>query len=189
MIQDEAFRCKGITDQLLDFSRLGDVERQACNLTELVSGVIEMVRHVGRYKQKNIVLESSLPVYVQINAQEWKQVVLNLVTNGLDSLEPGGNVWVRVQQSGKQAELRVRDNGCGMTDEVQRHLFEPFFTRRRDGQGTGLGMSITYRIVSDHGGTISVASQGAGQGSEVTIHMPICAQIEFEGANHYQPAA
>jgi len=194
MIQDEAFRCKGITDRLLDFSRLGDVERHTCNLTELVAGVIEMVRHLGRYKEKNIVLEPAPPVFAFVNAQEWKQVVLNLITNGLDSLDPLGTVWVRIQQTsspqtGSVMELQVRDNGCGMTEEVQRHLFEPFFTRRRDGQGTGLGMSITYRIVSDHGGTIAVSSPGAGKGSEVTIRLPVPDDLALQETNHRYQAA
>ena len=93
-----------------------------------------------------------------MNAQEIKQVVLNLITNALDSLDAGGTVWVSLARSGPWAELIVRDNGCGMTDEVLRHLFEPFFTRRRDGSGTGLGLSITYRIVTDHGGAIEPES-------------------------------
>lgn len=189
MIQDEAFRCKGITNGLLDFSRLGDVERHETNLSELVIAVIEMVRHLGKYREKKIVLEDSSPVYVHINPQEWKQVVLNLITNGLDSLDAGGTVWVRVQKTGSSVYLRVRDNGCGMTEEVQRHLFEPFFTRRRDGQGTGLGMSITYRIVSDHGGDISVCSPGQGQGSEVTICLPVPEKDQQKGAQHQYQAA
>ena len=189
MIQDEAFRCKEITNGLLDFSRLGDVERHETNLSELVIAVIEMVRHLGKYREKNIVLEDATPVYVRINPQEWKQVVLNLITNGLDSLDAGGTVWVSIQKTGSTVHLRVRDNGCGMTEEVQRHLFEPFFTRRRDGQGTGLGMSITYRIVSDHGGDISVCSPGQGQGSEVTICLPAPEHDQPKGAQHQYQAA
>jgi signal transduction histidine kinase len=76
-------------------------------------------------------------------------------------------------QRGDQAELIVTDNGCGMSDEVKEHLFEPFFTRRRDGQGTGLGLSITFRIVEDHGGHIEATSDGPGRGSEMRVTLPL----------------
>jgi two-component system NtrC family sensor kinase len=175
-IQDEAFRCKGITDKLLDFSRLGDVEKQDTDLAELVEGVIEMVQHLGKYRQKRIELECRERVIAPVNPQEIKQVVLNLITNALDSLDPGGTVWVRLGRCGPWAELIVRDNGCGMTPEVLQHLFEPFFTRRRDGSGTGLGLSITYRIVMDHGGSIEPASDGPGRGAQMRVLLPLVAK-------------
>lgn len=183
-IQDEAFRCKGITEKLLDFSRLGDVEKQETNLGELVEGVIEMVRHLGSYRQKKIEFDCNEYVVAPVNAQEIKQVVLNLITNALDSLDPGGTVWISLAKSGPWVELIVRDNGCGMTDEVQRHLFEPFFTRRRDGSGTGLGLSITYRIVTDHGGTIEPESSGPGRGAKMRVLLPLVAK---EKAHERQP--
>lgn len=175
-IQDEAFRCKGITEKLLDFSRLGDVEKQETDLKELVEGVIEMVQHLGKYRQKQIELECRERVVAPVNPQEIKQVVLNLITNALDSLDPGGTVWVRLARCGNWAELIVRDNGCGMTPEVLQHLFEPFFTRRRDGSGTGLGLSITYRIVVDHGGSIEPASDGPGRGAQMRVLLPLVAK-------------
>jgi signal transduction histidine kinase len=187
MIQDEAFRCKEITERLLDFSRMGDVEKQPTDLRELVRGVIEMVGHLGKYKQKQVVLRDSEPVVAPVNAQELKQVVLNLITNGLDSLDPGGQVAVSLCAHGQHAELVVEDNGCGMTDEVQEHLFEPFFTRRRDGQGTGLGMSITYRIIADHGGHIAVHSDGPGRGARFTITLPLGQDAKRKETHH--PAA
>lgn len=173
MMQDEAFRCKDITEQLLDFSRLGDVEKQTTNLTELVKSVIEMVKHIGRYKAKTIDFQSAESIYGSVNAQELKQVVLNLLTNALDSLDPGGQVTLSLRSNSHRATLTVQDDGCGMTEEVRKHLFEPFFTRRRDGQGTGLGMSITYRIVNDHGGDIQAHSEGPGKGSMITVSLPL----------------
>ncbi|HEY2410985.1 MAG TPA: HAMP domain-containing sensor histidine kinase [Pirellulaceae bacterium] len=172
-IQDEAFRCKGITEKLLDFSRLGDMEKHDTDLGELVTGVIEMVRHLGKYKQKKIEFDCREYVTVPVNAQEIKQVVLNLITNALDSLDANGTVWISLVKSGPWAELVVRDNGCGMTDEVLKHLFEPFFTRRRDGSGTGLGLSITYRIVTDHGGAIEPQSAGRGRGATMRVRLPL----------------
>lgn len=172
-IQDEAFRCKGITERLLDFSRLGDVQKQPTDLRELVIGVVEMVRHIGDYREKKVEFQCSQHVVAPVNAQEMKQVVLNLITNALDSLDPGGTVWVELRRLGNQAELLVRDNGCGMSAEVLKHLFEPFYTRRRDGKGTGLGLSITFRIITEHGGTIEPTSGGAKKGSQMRVVLPV----------------
>ena len=173
MIQTEAFRCKGITEKLLDFSRMGPVERRNTDLGELVQGVIEMLGHLGKYQQLHVGFAADGPVVAPINPQETKQVVLNLLTNALDSLEPDGTVDVRLAARDGFAELTVADNGCGMEPEVLRHVFEPFFTRRRKGQGTGLGLSISSRIVSDHGGEIDARSDGPGRGSTFRVRLPL----------------
>lgn len=174
-IEEEAFRCKGITEKLLDFSRLGDQQRERTELHELVSDVVDMVRVVGKYREKHIAFETSQLVMATVCAPEIKQVVLNLVTNALDSLDPGGQVWIELQRVDPFAELVVRDNGCGMTEEVMNHLFQPFFTRRRDGSGTGLGLSITYQIINEHHGRILVHSEGPGRGSEFRVLLPLAA--------------
>jgi two-component system NtrC family sensor kinase len=187
MIQNEAFRCKGITERLLDFSRMGDVARQNADLRELVQGVIDMVGHLGRYQDKRLELLPGEAIIAPVNSQELKQVVLNLITNGLDSLSPGGLLQVELQPRGGQVEIVFTDDGCGMTDEVLKHLFEPFFTRRRSGQGTGLGLSITYRIVADHGGHIDVHSDGPGKGSRFCVSLPL-AENHKEREHRYQAA-
>jgi signal transduction histidine kinase len=173
MIQTEAFRCKGITEKLLDFSRMGEVKRQPTELGELVDGVIEMVRHLGKYHDKYVDFVPGEPVVVPANPQELKQVVLNLLANGLDSLDPGGAVTITLRRTKSEAELIFADNGCGMTEQVREHLFEPFFTRRREGQGTGLGLSIVYRIVADHDGTIEAHSDGPNRGSTFRVLLPL----------------
>lgn len=185
MIQDEAFRCKEITERLLDFSRLGDMEKQTTDITDLVQSVIDMVQHIGKYKAKEIEYAPTAVVHAAVNSQEIKQVVLNLLTNALDSMDPGGKVVVTVTSSGDRVHMKVRDDGCGMTEEVREHLFEPFFTRRRDGQGTGLGMSITYRIVADHGGDIDAQSDGPGTGSTITVSLPLT-KPEHKKTQHSQ---
>jgi len=177
-IQDEAFRCKRITEKLLDFSRLGDVEKHDTNLRELTTDVIEMVQTLGRYRQKRIEFDCQDVVVACVNAQEIKQVLLNLITNALDSLDPDGIVRVTLSADGNQAELSVNDNGSGMTAEVLEHLFEPFFTRRRGGQGIGLGLSISYRIVDDHGGKIEATSEGPGKGSQFRLTLPLVQREE-----------
>ncbi|MFM7205778.1 MAG: sensor histidine kinase [Planctomycetaceae bacterium] len=173
LIQSEAFRCKGITEKLLDFSRLGEVRRQATALVSVVADVADMLRHVGRFAGRSIVIEEGVDVLVMANPQEIKQVVLNLLVNALDSIDGKGSVRVSARRSGGEAVLTVSDDGCGMTGEVLEHLFEPFFTRRKSGQGTGLGLSIVNRIVTDHGGRILAASDGPGTGSTFRVVLPL----------------
>ncbi len=175
LIQTEAFRCKGITEKLLDFSRLGERRRQATALAALVADVAEMLRHVGRFKGRTIEIEPGQDVLVMANPQELKQVVLNLLVNALDSVEDAGRVVVAARRSGGEAILTFTDDGCGMDEEVLEHLFEPFFTRRKSGQGTGLGLSIVHRIVTDHGGRIEATSAGPGRGATFRISLPLAA--------------
>ena len=181
LIQNEAFRCKGITEKLLDFSRLGEVRRQATAIGGLVADVADMLRHVGRFSGKSIEIAEGPDVLVMVNPQEVKQVVLNLLVNALDCVEDGGQVQVAVKRSGAEALLTFTDNGCGMTTEVLEHLFEPFFTRRKTGQGTGLGLSIVHRIVADHGGRIEAHSDGPGTGATFRVTLPV-AEITTETA-------
>jgi len=187
MIQNEAFRCKEITEKLLDFSRMGQAKRQNVELGELVQGVIDMVGHLGRYQQRHVEFEPDGPVIAPVNPQEMKQVVLNLLTNALDSVQEGGIVRVTLRGGDGFAVLTFADNGCGMEPEVLKHIFEPFFTRRRAGQGTGLGLSITYRIVSDHGGEIEAESAGPGQGATFRVRLPLTEQPK-EVENQYRAA-
>lgn len=173
-IQDEAFRCKGITERLLDFSRLGESQRkQRTDVNESVSDMIALVQHLGQYRNKNIEYIGEEGLTACVSPPEFKQVVLNLLTNALDSVDDGGLVTVTLEHDSTTFTLTVSDNGCGMTPEVLNHLFEPFFTRRRDGRGTGLGLSITYRIVQDHAGDLTASSDGPGMGSKFVLSIPL----------------
>ena len=179
-IQDEAYRCKGITERLLDFSRLGDVSRSSTDLCKLVRSVVSIVSKLGKYKCKTIRVHCDNEVFAHVNSHEIQQVILNLVTNALESVESDGAVDVHVRNRNDAAYVGVYDDGCGMTKQVLDHLFEPFFTRRKDGTGTGLGLSITYRIVSLHHGSLSAQSDGEGKGSRLELTLPVRAVTEEE---------
>lgn len=172
-IEDEAYRCKRITEKLLDFSRLSEVRRAPADLVELVHDVVTMVTKVGKYKCKTIHIHGCDSLVADVNPQEIRQVVLNLVTNALESVDTHGAVDITVSRDQWSAKIVVKDDGCGMSQEVLEHLFEPFFTRRRDGTGTGLGLSITYRIISQHGGSLIASSDGEGSGSQMKIILPL----------------
>jgi len=173
MIQEEAFRCKGITEKLLDFARTERKIRERTNLVELVGGIVEMLGPMGKYRGKHIRLDAPVVLFALVNPQEMKQVALNLLTNALDSVDEGGTVKVRLFEKDEHAWLVFEDDGCGMDSEILQNVFEPFFTKRKNGQGTGLGLSITHRIVSEHQGRIEAWSAGFGRGSVFQIEIPI----------------
>jgi signal transduction histidine kinase len=183
MIQEEAFRCKSITEKLLDFSRCADIQREPTDMVGLIQGVVEMIRHMGKYRGKHIVFNPREAVVAQVDSQELKQVVLNLVVNALDSMESGGTLRIDARRTGGTAELVFADDGHGMSPDVLENIFEPFFTKRRVGKGTGLGLSITHRIVSQHHGEIHAESPGEDQGATFTIRLPVRASSDDPAAD------
>jgi signal transduction histidine kinase len=179
MIQEEAFRCKTITEKLLDFSRTAEKRREQTDLAGLVQSVLDITQHLQNAKGKQIGFEmhaERVPggrITAPVNAEEIKSVVLNLVVNALDSMDDGGKLTIHLGQRDGMAELTFTDTGCGMTQEVLENIFEPFFTRSRTGKGTGLGLTISHRIINQHGGEIEAASPGPNRGSTFTVRLPV----------------
>jgi two-component system NtrC family sensor kinase len=171
-IEDEAYRCKAITEKLLEFSKPGNSKRVETNLVTLVHDVVQIVSKVNDFRTFPIQIESPNEVIASINPQEIRQVILNLLTNSLQSLGPNGQVNIKLRETGETSIVTVTDNGCGMTTEVCKNLFEPFYTRRRNGGGTGLGLSISRRIVMQHGGSLQANSRGVGKGSALELSLP-----------------
>jgi signal transduction histidine kinase len=173
MIQEEAFRCKAITQRLLEFSRGGERRREPADLVDIVQGVLDVVQHLQNCKGKRIIFEPAGRLTAWVNAQEIKSVILNLVVNALDSMDDGGTLTITLCERGRMAEIEFTDTGCGMSAEVLENIFEPFFTRSRTGKGTGLGLSISHRVINQHGGEIEAASPGLDQGSTFTVRLPL----------------
>ncbi|MCS7168694.1 MAG: ATP-binding protein [Gemmatales bacterium] len=189
MIQQEAFRCKKITEKLLEFSRVGEKHREPTDLAQLIESVLEIVEHMHHHKGKVIRLETRQRPRVLVNAHEIKSVILNLVVNALESMDAGGELNITLDVQDDWAVLVFRDTGCGMTPEVMEHIFEPFYTRSRTGKGTGLGLSISHHIVTQHGGEIEAQSDGPNRGSTFIVRLPLrSAQPASDVAMASQPA-
>ena len=141
-----------------------------------------MVQYLSKYREKKIEFRSTGPCYAEVNGPEIKQVILNLVANGLDAVERGGTLRIRLREQTDHLIVEFTDDGCGMTPETIDHLFEPFFTLKQSGQGTGLGLSISHRIINQHGGTISANSPGPGLGSTFTVRLPRNTALEAAAA-------
>lgn len=159
--------------RLLSFSRRPPEETQACDLVDLV---FELGPMLERLIGENITLTRELPqqpVWVRCGAGQVEQVLLNLVVNARHAMSDGGRLDLEVNVDDPMAVLVVRDTGCGMDEETRSHAFEPFFTTRGEGEGTGLGLSTVYGIVDRVGGSIAVESE-IGKGSCFRIRFPTC---------------
>ena len=177
MVLQEARRASGVVRRLLDFSRQGERIRARADINEVVNDVIALTRHLILTNDVILLLEldESLP-WVSIDTNQIKQVLLNLIHNALQAMKSGGDLIVSTYSARREGRdwiiMSVKDNGTGISPEDQSRIFEPFFTTKGDRGGTGLGLSVTYGIVTDHGGTIEISST-PGHGSTFDVWLPL----------------
>ncbi|MCA9042345.1 MAG: HAMP domain-containing histidine kinase, partial [Planctomycetaceae bacterium] len=172
MICRESKRCQDITHRLLEFARGQDEERKRTDIVALINEVLEMVFHMSQFRDRELKFDRATPCFAVVNGPEIKQVIINIVSNALQAMDPGGKLFIDLEEKSEELLLTFRDDGHGMSQETLDRLFEPFYTNRKDGKGTGLGMSISNRIISDHGGSLNAESPGVGKGSVFTIRLP-----------------
>jgi len=173
LIRDEAFRCKTITNGLLDFSRLRAGQRVPVDMREVIKATARLVTHQQRGDNIQIVIEaaSDLP-NVSGDLGQLQQAVIALATNAIDAMPEGGTVTLRALHSNSRVLVQVKDVGIGIAPENMTKIFDPFFTTKDVGRGTGLGLAVCYGILSDHGGRLDVRST-LGIGTTFTITLPI----------------
>ncbi|RNC68478.1 MAG: PAS domain-containing protein [Desulfuromonadales bacterium] len=170
----ESYRCKGIIDSLLSFSRKSDGSVGDVDVNQLLREVLQLVRHKSRFEMIDIqeAFEEGLPV-VQGDASGLRQVFLNLTMNALQSIEGAGLVEIVTHSNGETVSATICDTGCGIPPAVMDQIWDPFFTTKDVGKGLGLGLAVTYNIIKKHGGEIHVES-AQGKGSKFTVRLPLC---------------
>jgi len=179
-IEIQARRCKTIVQNLLRFSRTSRaVEFEEIDINRSLEETISFVEHQFRINQMELVTDLTLDLpLVRGNAGQLQQVFTNLIINAMHASEKGSVVSILSRYSpalgefGGTVELSIADTGHGIPKEDLKKIFEPFFTTKEVGKGTGLGLSVSYGIVKDHGGEISVKSE-LGEGTTFTIVLPV----------------
>jgi len=174
LIQQEVHRCKGIIDGLLDFSRPRPTTKSNIDLNAVIEKTLFLVKHHPRFRRVLINVEpsTSLPT-IHANEEQMVQVFMALILNALDAMEDQGIVTLRTRLSadGRMVTAEVIDQGVGIRSGDRTKIFEPFFTTKPPRSGSGLGLSICYAIVTEHGGRIEVDSV-VGEGSVFRILLP-----------------
>jgi two-component system NtrC family sensor kinase len=172
-IVNETLRCRKIVKGLLDFSRQTKPQRTLLDLNQVVEDTLSLVRNQTVFRNTKLVyeLDPHLPT-VLADADQMRQVVLNIVLNAAEAMVQGGELRVAssADPAAKAVELRISDTGPGIPDEVRARIFEPFFTTKKT--GTGLGLAVAYGIIERHHGRIRIES-ARGRGTTFIVSVPI----------------
>ncbi|MBC8431368.1 MAG: PAS domain S-box protein [Desulfobacterales bacterium] len=184
-IEEYVQNAAALTKQLLGFVRGGKYEVKPTDLNDLVK---RQNRMFGRTRKEITIsgkYEQNLWA-IEVDQRQIEQVLLNLYVNAWQSMPGGGNIYIQTEnvsldehytklfemKPGKYVKLSVTDNGVGMDKATQQRIFDPFYTTKTMGRGTGLGLASVYGIVKNHGGFINVYSE-KGRGTTFTIHLPV----------------
>jgi signal transduction histidine kinase len=170
--QDGIDRVQQIVHSLKDFSRADDDgEFIAADLRQCIESTLNVVNNEIKYKAEVRKEFAELPL-VPCRPSQISQVVMNLLVNAAQAIGQRGNIVVRTALHENGVLIEVSDDGSGIAPEHLDRIFEPFFTTKPVGQGTGLGLSLSYGIVRDHGGWIKVASE-LGRGARFCVWLPL----------------
>jgi PAS domain S-box-containing protein len=174
-IEKHVRNCKTIVEDLLNFARTSAPQEDFIRIDTAIEDVLKFVQQHADLDRINIQkdFDSSVPP-MMLDEKKIKQVFMNLIINASHALDQKGNLSLstRLSSDGRQVIIKVRDNGHGIEKKNLSRIFDPFYTTKPTGEGTGLGLSVSYGIIKNHGGDIRVESK-AGHGSTFTIILPV----------------
>jgi len=170
-IERQTFRAAKIVNSLLNLARPSDGEAGLVDVNAIIGDVLSLLEH--QFRGSRIQVRRDLTPAAPIRGFEYKlqQVFLNLFLNARDAMPKGGWLSVSSSVAGGVVTVEVADTGSGIPSEHISRIYDPFFTTKADGRGTGLGLSVTYGIVQEHGGALTCESV-VGQGTRFTLTLP-----------------
>jgi two-component system NtrC family sensor kinase len=169
----EIQRLSEMLRNMLSFSKPEEEKRRPIKIDELIEGILLMMER--QMRESNIQVETSFdPDIPEIMAStnQMRQVMLNLIKNAKEAMPKGGNLFIRTGKEDNRVLIHIQDTGMGIPEEIRDKIFEAFFTTKQKVKGVGLGLSVCYGIIKDHGGEIKVESE-EGKGTTFVISLPI----------------
>jgi signal transduction histidine kinase len=169
-------RVRDIVQSLKSFSHVDEAEVQQSDINQCIENTLAAIENTLKSKATVQRDFGELPA-IECRPHLLSQLFLNLLTNAVQAISGQGEIRIQTRRDGETVVITVADTGCGIPPEIVGRVFEPFFTTRPVGQGTGLGLAMAYDIVKQHDGSIEVAST-VGSGTTFTIRLPIKATAE-----------
>ena len=172
----EIQRLSEMLRNMLSFSKPEEEKRRPVKIDELIEGILLVMEK--QMKESNIQVEASFDSdipEVMASTNQMRQVMLNILKNAKEAMPKGGTLTVRAAREGNKVLITTQDTGIGIPEEIRDKIFEAFFTTKQKVKGVGLGLSVCYGIIKDHGGEIKVESE-EGKGTTFTISLPIESQ-------------
>ncbi len=170
-IEQQTFRAAKIVNSLLNLARPSGKETGPVDVNQVVSDVLALLEHQFKISQIQVRRQLAGPLVIRGVEYKLQQVFLNLFLNARDAMPKGGWLSVTTSLEGGEAIVEVADSGVGIPAEHLGRIYDPFFTTKSDGRGTGLGLSVTYGIVQEHGGSL-VCDSDARQGTRFRLVLP-----------------
>jgi two-component system NtrC family sensor kinase len=173
----EIQRLSEMLRNMLSFSKPEEEKRRPVKIDELIEGILLVMEK--QMKESNIQVEASFDSdipEVMASTNQMRQVMLNILKNAKEAMPKGGTLTVRTAREGNKILITTQDTGIGIPEEIRDKIFEAFFTTKQKVKGVGLGLSVCYGIIKDHGGEIKVESE-EGKGTTFTISLPIGSSI------------
>ncbi len=165
-------RTKNIILDLKNFSRLDEMVVNEIDLKKEIDTTLNILHNKIKHKAEIIKeYEENIP-FVEGYGGQLNQVFMNIIDNACYAIKDKGTITIRLQKQDDNVIIEIKDTGCGMTEEQAKKVFDPFFTTKPVGEGTGLGMSISYKVIQRHNGKIEIDSE-LGKGTKFTITLPI----------------
>lgn len=174
IIDKEAGRLTNVLMKLLDFSRMDGPKKERVEVGEIVDDtVLFMEHHLTRFKNVAVSVEKDQKqVYVEIDKIHIQQVLVNLINNAAQAMPQGGTIHIRSGIENSHGYIAITDEGEGINEDILDKIFEPFFTTKPKGEGTGLGLSLSKRLIEANNGKIEVTTR-KGKGSTFTLLLPL----------------
>ena len=182
-IEQQTFRAAKIVNSLLNLARPSEGEAAPLDLNAVISDVLSLLEHQFRGSRIQVRRDLALSAPIRGFEYQLQQVFLNLFLNARDAMPKGGWLSVSTSTSGDTVTVKVADTGSGIPSEHISRIYDPFFTTKPDGRGTGLGLSVTYGIVQEHAGTLTCESV-VGQGTRFVLTLPVAPAGAKEAVAH-----